>query len=72
MERDNVYHGDVDNRPQTEERKYFKVHINWTKYKKYHTSHLDNENVWPKWRRPFIYGYGNVTKYVFELDTRRR
>lgn len=32
------------------------------------TSHFDKENVCPRCRRPFIYGYGKVTKYFGMLN----
>ena len=27
-------------------------------------STLEMVKLWPRWRRPFMYGYGNVTTYV--------
>lgn len=32
------------------------------------TSHLDRLKVWPRCRRPFMYGYGKVTMYLFLLS----
>ena len=29
---------------------------------------FDRQKVWPRWRRPFMYGYGKVTKYFSLLN----
>ena len=33
-----------------------------------HEGTFDRQKVWPRWRRPFMYGYGKVTKYFSLLN----